>query len=142
MLNKTILNPAWVVGFVDGEGTFFISIQKNATMALDYQVQLQFSITQNNRDTELMNKFIEFFGAGNVTDDGPTKKQFRIRDFNQLENVFCLIDEFPLLTQKKLDAQDFRKVHSMMKQGLHLTAQGLEEIRGIKATMNRSRDFN
>jgi len=138
-LNTTIFNPAWVVGFIDGEGTFHVAVQKNASMGLGYQVQLQFAITQHNRDAELMDKFPLFFNCGYVTNDGPTKKQFRIRDFSQMDNLFELIDSTPLLTQKRLDAADFRRVHAMMCKGLHKTADGLEEIRAIKATMNRAR---
>ena len=49
MINKTILNTAWVVGFIDEEGTFFVGIQQQQSMALKYQVQSQFSITQGNQ---------------------------------------------------------------------------------------------
>ena len=140
-MNLAILNPYWVSGFIDGEGSFFVGIQKNHSMALGYQVQLQFSITQHNRDTELMNKFIEFFNAGNVTNDGPTKKQFRIRDFKEIETLVTFLEKYPLLTQKKLDYQDFCKVYDIMKKGLHLTSQGLDEIQNIKSKMNRGRIF-
>ena len=133
------MHPAWVVGFIDGEGTFFIDIMKNSTMALGFQVQLQFVITQHIRDSVLMHSFVDFFNAGYIANDGLTKLQFRIRAYNQLPILFGLLDQFPLMTQKRLDAEAFRKVHTMMGNKLHLTVDGLEEIRAIKATMNRAR---
>lgn len=139
-LNTNIFHPAWVTGFIDGEGTFFIDILKNSTMALGYQVQLQFVITQHIRDSALMFKFVDFFGVGYIANDGVTNLQYRIRGYNDFaKGLFPLLDEYPLMTQKSLDADAFRKVHSMMGGKLHLTATGLEEIQAIKATMNRAR---
>ena len=138
--NTTIFHPAWVTGFIDGEGTFFVDLLKNKTMALGIQVQLQFSITQHIRDADLMRSLVDFFGAGIVVSDGPTKVQYRIRRFADFEqSLFPLLDEYPLMTQKRLDAEAFRKVHALMKDGRHLTPDGLDEIRAIKSTMNRAR---
>jgi LAGLIDADG endonuclease len=138
--NTTIFHPAWVTGFIDGEGTFFVDLLKNKTMALNIQVQLQFSITQHIRDADLMRSLVDFFGAGIVVSDGPTKVQYRIRWFADFEqSLFPLLDEYPLMTQKRLDAEAFRKVHALMKDGRHLTPDGLDEIRAIKNTMNRAR---
>ena len=138
--NTTIFHPAWVTGFIDGEGTFFVDLLKNKTMALGFQVQLQFSITQHIRDADLMRSLVDFFGAGIVVSDGPTKVQYRIRRFADFEQcLFPLLDEYPLMTQKRLDAEAFRKVHALMKDGRHLTPDGLDEIRAIKSTMNRAR---
>lgn len=138
--NTTIFHPAWVTGFIDGEGTFFVDLLKNKTMALGTQVQLQFSITQHIRDADLMRSLVDFFGAGIVVSDGPTKVQYRIRRFADFEqSLFPLLDEYPLMTQKRLDAEAFRKVHALMKDGRHLTPDGLDEIRAIKSTMNRAR---
>lgn len=138
--NTTIFHPAWVTGFIDGEGTFFVDLLKNKTMALSIQVQLQFSITQHIRDADLMRSLVDFFGAGIVVSDGLTKVQYRIRRFADFEqSLFPLLDEYPLMTQKRLDAEAFRKVHALMKDGRHLTPDGLDEIRAIKSTMNRAR---
>lgn len=139
-INPKILNPAWVTGFIDGEGTFHIGVLTNASMRLGFQVQLQFAITQHIRDLPLMQKFIPFFGnVGLIVNDGPTKVQYRIRSFKHLPVLFNLLDQYPLQTQKALDAQCFREVYNMMLNKEHLTQIGLDKILAIKATMNRSR---
>jgi hypothetical protein len=137
--NTNIFNPGWVAGFIDGEGTLHVAINKNSTMALGYQVQLQFAITQHIRDELMMLKFIDFFGGGTIVNDGPLKVQYRIRSFKLLENLFDLLGKYPLQTQKRLDAECFRQVYDMMVDRKHLTSEGLEVIRSIKSTMNRSR---
>lgn len=139
-LNTNILNPQWVVGFIDGEGTFFVDLLKNSTTKLGIQVQLRFVISQHIRDIELMQLFPVFFGTGNLVSDGPTKVQYRMRGIQDLEQrLFPLLDECPLMTQKRLDADAFRQVHALMKRGQHLTLSGLDEIRSIKGSMNRAR---
>lgn len=103
-------------------------------------MQLQFSITQHIRDAALMQSIQEFFGCGYIVNDGATKKQFRIRGFNDISNTLIpFLDQYPLHTQKALDLLVFRQVHGMMKNGLHLTPEGLEEIRALKSTINRAR---
>lgn len=138
--NSNVLHPAWVTGFIDGEETFFVDILKNSTMSLGYQVQLQFVITLHIRDAELVHMFVDFFGCGYVANDGPTKLQYRIRGYNDFDkSLFPLLYAFPLMSQKRLDAEAFRRVYTMMGDKLHLTDNGLAEVRAIKATMNRAR---
>lgn len=141
--NSNILHPAWVTGFIDGERTFHVRVLKNSTMRLGYQVQLQFAITQHIRDKELMEKFIPFFGnIGLIVNDGPTKVQYRIRSFKHFPVLFDLLDQYPLQTQKALDAECFKNVYNMMLNKEHLTEIGLDKILAIKATMNRSRKYD
>lgn len=123
--NQVPLHPAWVVGFIDGEGTFVVDIIRNKTIALGLQVPLRFVITQHIRDNVLMDRIQEFFGCGSISRDGDTKLQLRIRAFNELETkVFPLLETYPLQTQKALDAQAFKQVHSIIKDKLHLTSDG------------------
>jgi len=138
--SATGLHPAWLSGFIDGEACFQVLINPNATIALGFQVQLVFTISQHMRDTELLNRIVSFFGGGTVTNSTPTQMQYRLRDTALLGTVlFDLLDAFPLQSEKRLDAEAFRKVYYMMKEGKHLTAEGLTAIRDIKATMNRAR---
>jgi hypothetical protein len=141
--NPTILNPIWVVGFIDGEACFHVSVIKNVTMALGYSVSLEFSITQHIRDLLLMEKFVQFFGCGYVIKDAPTKVQFRIRDRADLANhLFPFLDNHPLQTIKSLDYSDFKRVHALLESKAHLTQQGLNDIRTIVSGINRGRINN
>ena len=49
-----ILDPYWLVWFVEGEGCFFVDIYKSKTHKIGYQVKLKFQITQHSRDYLLM----------------------------------------------------------------------------------------
>ena len=41
------LEAQWIVGFVDGEGCFHISINKNDTMTSGFQVLPEFTVVQH-----------------------------------------------------------------------------------------------
>lgn len=139
--NHSIFHPAWVTGFIDGEGTFFVGVYAKSDMRLKYQVSLEFAITQHVRDLAMMYKLPLFFNCGYVAlNSGKSTCQFRIRNVLELEqNLFPLLEAYPLQTQKALDAAAFREVHALVKDGRHLTAEGLDKIRVLKGTMNRAR---
>ena len=50
-----------------------------------------------------------------------------------------MFKEAPIQGVKQLDFQDFCKVANLMKEDSHLTSEGLNLIREIKSTMNKSR---
>lgn len=142
LFNERIFNPYWVVGFVDGEGCFSVGVFKNKSLRLGYQVQLEFCVTQHIRDHNLLLQFIEFFGCGYVTTDGPMKYKYLVRDLSDLNRVIIpFFQSYPLRTIKQLDFNSFASVASMMNDKKHLTEQGLLDIQKIKGSMNRNRKF-
>lgn len=130
-----------MTGFIDGEGTFYVGISAKKDMALGYLLNLEFCITQNKRDLALMSLLPEFFGCGYIAlMANTTTCQYRIRKTEDLEqHLFPVSDQYPLRTQKALDAAAFREVHALVKAKKHLTVEGLQQIRRLKATMNKGR---
>ena len=51
---KEKINPWFVTGFVDGEGSFHVSVRKNKNYKLDWRVESQFKLTQHGRDKALL----------------------------------------------------------------------------------------
>jgi len=140
LYNASVLPLWWVVGFIDAESCFHVSVAVNNTMKLGYQVSLEFCISQHIRDRALLEKFIVFFGCGYVINESPTQLQFRIRDRADLATyLFPFLDSHPLLTMKSKDYADLKRVHSMLENRVHLTQAGLDEIRAIAGAMNRGR---
>ncbi len=56
----------WVVGFVDGEGCFSISVVRNAGCRLGWQVQHEFSVTQAAGSRPALELLVEVFGCGTI----------------------------------------------------------------------------
>lgn len=61
------INNDWLVGFIDGEGCFYINVIKSNT---NYKVWLLFQISQHNRDTNLMEKIALYLNCGSVKQRG------------------------------------------------------------------------
>jgi hypothetical protein len=48
------LNPWYFTGFTDAEGCFLISIRKNNTLKIGWNVELKFQISLHRRDRPLL----------------------------------------------------------------------------------------
>jgi hypothetical protein len=66
------LEPLWVVGFVDGEGCFSVSIHRNesARPTGGWHVQPTFQVSQHQDHTDILEDFVRFFGCGKVRAKG------------------------------------------------------------------------
>ncbi len=60
------LDPLWIVGFVDGEGCFSISIFKNSTTKLGVQVFPEFVVTQGAKSLNVLEDLQKYFKCGKV----------------------------------------------------------------------------
>src|SRR5260221_13987041 len=56
----------WVVGFVDGEGCFSISVVRNPGCRFGWQVQHEFSVTQAASSRPALELLYEVFGCGRI----------------------------------------------------------------------------
>jgi hypothetical protein len=57
------LSPEWVVGFVDGEGCFYVGVNRQPTMKIGWQVLPEFRVVQHERDVALLEQLREFSDA-------------------------------------------------------------------------------
>ena len=130
------LSPDWVVGFVDGEGCFFIGIQRSPTVKVGFQVIPEFRVVQHNRDIDVLHALKKFYGFGRVTRNHEERFEFRVRRLEHLREVARFFAEHPLKTKKRIDARKFSDVLRMMEEGRHLTDLGLKEIAKLAASMN------
>jgi hypothetical protein len=132
------LDPRWVTGFVDGEGCFHISINKQPKMSTGWQVLPEFRIVQHSRDEALLKELQRFFQAGKVVVNHGTRKELRIRKLNELTKVIALFERYPLKTKKRRDFEIFGEVLRSMHRREHLTEEGLEKIANLCWKMNRN----
>ncbi len=130
------LKPDWVVGFVDGEGCFYVGINRNRTMKTGYQVLPEFRVVQHERDIQILYALKRFFKCGVVRRNHEDRYELRIRKRSCLKKVAEFFEKHPLKTKKNIDFKKFRKILLMMERGEHLTEDGLIKIIGIVMDMN------
>jgi len=132
------LDANWVSGFTDGEGTFYVGINRNKTMTIGYQVLPEFRIVQHKRDIKLLYALKNYFGVGVIRVNHDDRYEIRIRSIDHLTDIIIPhFDKYPLNSQKKYDFIMFKKVLSIMKDNRHLTKEGLIKIIDIASKMNR-----
>ena len=66
------LDPHWVVGFVDGEGCFSVSIHANPHVrrTRGWQVNPVFQVSQHESHRAVLEALVRFFGVGRVRSKG------------------------------------------------------------------------
>lgn len=134
----------WVVGFVDGEGCFSISVVRNPGCRFGWQVQHEFAVTQAASSRPALELLHEVFGCGRIIeqhrplDHRQVLLRFSVKRRSELvERVVPFFEANPLRTAKRADFEQFAHVLQMMQNGEHLSEDGLRAVASITETMNR-----
>jgi hypothetical protein len=130
------LTADWVVGFVDGEGCFHISINRHREMTVGFQVLPEFVVVQHERDRQILMALKRFFGFGVVRSNHGDRLCYRVRELESLGKVCDFFLQHPLKTKKAVDFLKFRDVILRMACQRHLVREGLLEIIAIAMEMN------
>ena len=136
---QAINEPWFITGFADAEGCFLVIVRKALKNKLGWQLEPSFIINLHKRDVELLKLIqIYFGGIGRIGKERNGCCDFTVSSLDQiLDKIILHFDKYPLKTQKLADYLLFREVVMMMKDKEHLTAEGLQEIINIRATLNK-----
>ena len=134
----------WIVGFVDGEGTFSVSIHRNSTSKLGWQVLPEFVITQGAKSLACLEEIKVYFQCGqiyrNKRYDNHKEDLFKycVRSRKDLETVIIpFFTNNVLKTAKAEDFNKFAEIIELMNRNEHLTIDGIRKIAKIVETMNQ-----
>ena len=132
------LDAQWITGFVDGEGCFHVGINANKEMTAGFQVLPEFTVVQHERDVQILHALKTYFGCGVVRVNHGDRMAYRVRSKQHLlEHIVPFFVKHSLKTKKNIDFKKFRRILLKMEKGIHLTSEGVEEIRTIAKSMNR-----
>ena len=89
-----------------------------------------------------MISLIELLKCGKIFKNRETF-DFKVSKLSDILNkIIPFFKPYPILGIKALDFYDWCKVAELMKNKMHLTAEDLDEIRKIKAGMNKGRKIS
>lgn len=149
--NKVILDPSWIQGFIDGEGSFQCEIgldkRRNSNKNI---INFSLQIKQNSHDVAVLKSIKEYFKSGylkpkyntenlKVTMNMMSSRKTTVIWIRQYKVICQFIDEYPLYTLKWLDYLDWKRLISLKESKAHLNRQGLILMKYIKANMNANR---
>lgn len=132
------LQAQWIVGFVEAQGSFHVSVNRHKEKTVGYQVLPEFTVVQHKRDVQVLYALKAFFGCGVVRKNTFNRMAYRVRGIEHLtETIIPFFEKHTLKTKKGIEFQKFRKVLLKIKRGDHLKTDGIEEIRNLKNQMHR-----
>jgi LAGLIDADG endonuclease len=146
---KPKLNPWFLTGIIDAEGTFCTTIYKNKAYKTGWIVRSFFEIGLNKRDSSLIYQLKDFFeGIGTISLDKKTNvlkySTASLKDLSSI--VIPHFKKYPLLSKKGADFLFFvftrmvkdqrEQIFELMNKGAHLTINGLQQVINIRASMN------
>ena len=132
------LDAQWIVGFVDGEGCFHVSVNAHPEMSAGAQVLPEFTVVQHERDVQVLHALKAHFGCGVVRKNHGDRMAYRVRGHEHLSrNIIPFFEKHLLKTRKRVDFIKFREIVVLMSRGEHLSSEGVDKIRAIAEQMNR-----
>lgn len=131
------LEPNFVSGFIDGEGSFSVTFIKDKSYKSGWQIKTSFSIGLHKKDLALLERIKIYFGVGGISQKGVNGIQYYVNSPKDLLIIENHLYNYPLLTQKQADFNLFKNILELIRRKEHLTPLGLNEIVSYKAAMNK-----
>ena len=134
-IRRKFLNPHYVVGFIDGEGSFSISIGKHKTTKSGFEVRPEFEIELRADDQPILERILVTIGCGRIYDLSYERygwyphSKYKINNRRDLiDRLFPFLDSYPLQAKKAEVYTFFKEIVLMMDRKEHLTDKGFKKI--------------
>lgn len=134
------LSDDYLIGFVEGEGSFYIGIVPSRETKAGWQVIYFLKVSQNPNGKVVLDHFVKRLGCGYIkaNDNHDTTDRslaFVVRDLKSLKEKVIPFFEGKLVIKK--DAFDkFKRVIDLVTIKKHLTFDGVKEIVDLAYSMN------
>jgi hypothetical protein len=130
----------YISGYVDGEGCFAVSINRNPTCRSGYQLVPEFHVSQNGDRAQVLGLIRERFGGcGYIKSNGRKDRALVYvvrRRQDLLERVIPFFERSPLLSSKQGDFEKFATIVRSMAFGQHRTIEGFSRLLDEALSMN------
>ncbi len=136
---KRELLSYYLTGFVDGEGTFCVSIIRHPMQRLGWMINPVFQVYQHERHREILKLFKESFGTGNIYRKSGAHPvlTFSIDSRRSLlEKVMPFFERYPVVVKKE-EFKSFRQIVEAMEKKEHWSIGGFKRIVSLAYTMNQ-----
>ena len=132
------MDPWYVTGLAEGEGCFCISIAIRSKLKVGLEARPSFSLSLNEKDRELLGDLKTYFGCGWIRESKSDRTfKYEARSVADLvDHVVPHFEAYPLRGAKRRSFSGFAQVCQMIRQGDHLTPEGMAEIVRIAYEMN------
>lgn len=136
LIDKAPLNPFWVSGFTEGDGSFFVSISPKTN-----KVRIFYKINLNNRETPLLLELQKFFNGVGVISFNPKKNavEYTVANVQDLYNIILPhFNTYRFHGDKLSNFIIWSKILNIVRSKVHLTSQGLAQVKELRDKLNKS----
>jgi hypothetical protein len=130
----------FLTGFVEGEGSFNVSLRRKADYKVSWQVVMSFNVSQKDPSIlyllreELKCGIIKVRKFDNLYSYDVTKPQ------DIIEKIIPYFKRYPIVSKsKKTNFVLFCKIATLMKQGKHRDLDGLKLILNLREKLNEGK---
>ena len=136
-LSMNNLDPWFLTGFADAEGSFIISIYKDDKAKLKWRVSAYFSIHIHVKDVFLLDLIQRTLGVGRLRKNNENTVLLRVSDIQELEVIIDHFKNYPLVSAKHSDFLLFEQCYYIIKKKEHMTQEGFKRILDLRASLNK-----
>ena len=157
---SSLNSNGWLAGFIDADGAFKVRYtekridEKTNKVLTKGRIEVRFVLEQrqnigfysNESYKPIMLKIQSFFGIN--TDLRESKHHedkiywiIEVTSLNRLNLLIQYLNNYPLLTAKRNDFEDWCKVYQLIVDNKHLSEDGKLLIKNIKSNMNKKREI-
>lgn len=129
------LHPQYVAGFIDGEGSFWVSIYRDETMKNKIFCRAEFSIELRADDRDILERIQKTLGCGKIYNCNYQRYgwyphvKYKVGRLDEIsEKLIPFFEKFPLQAKKAKTFRYFKRIIRKRMRGEHLTEKGVKEI--------------
>ena len=134
----------YIAGYVDGEGSFSVTVNRNSTSKLKFQLVPEFHVSQNGDRREVLDLIKRRLDCGYIKRNGRKDRAMVFvvrRRQDLLAKVIPFFEHSPLISSKQRDFETFARVVRAMALGEHLEQLGFVRILELGLSMNGNGRF-
>lgn len=139
---RPIVQPWYICGFVEGEGSFHVALYKDPRMKFGIKIIPEFHINQSAMRPEPLVAIQKYFGCGYIKQNHKLRRKddtlvYVVRNRTDLLQIIIpFFQNHLLLSSKQQSFEYFQRVVNKLEQGQHSMKQGMHEIVDLAYQMN------
>jgi hypothetical protein len=130
---------SYIAGYVHGEGSFSVSVQRNASCRVGFQLVPEFHVRQNGDRAQVLELIRRRLGCGCIKPNSRRDRALVLVVRNRrdlLERVIPFFERNPLLSAKHADFEKFALIVRELALGHHRTRTGFSRLLELACSMN------
>jgi len=142
--NKSKINISqkigwYLSGFVDGEGSFNVSLRKKPDYKVGWQPVLSFNVSQ--REKTILSLMKSYFSCGIIKRRKDGLHSYDVTNPEEIrEKIIPFFEKFDFLSENKRENFSlFKQIVDLMAEKKHLKPEGFRELLEIRKKLNKGK---